>query len=145
MPDVTALKVASQLPDIARLRDLCRSMAVLEAILSPDWESRYHSFDEAWGPGEEMTPTTDAGHDLPPEPRDPYQRAFRRPHSGALPDNERTLTAQLVWFPIDVIAVGRLERRSGARGSVYLPGHRPGALGMPRSAAYRALPTGRTP
>lgn len=29
-------------------------MAVLEAILSPDWESRYHSFDAAWGPGEEM-------------------------------------------------------------------------------------------
>lgn len=29
-------------------------MAVLEAILSPDWESRYHSFDADWSPGEEM-------------------------------------------------------------------------------------------
>ncbi|MFF3439826.1 hypothetical protein [Streptosporangium sp. NPDC002721] len=36
------------------LRDLCRSMAVLEAVLNPEWESRYHSFDAAWRPGEEM-------------------------------------------------------------------------------------------
>jgi len=29
-------------------------MAVLEAVLSPEWESRYHSFDADWSPGEEM-------------------------------------------------------------------------------------------
>ncbi|GGL53176.1 hypothetical protein [Planomonospora parontospora] len=51
---MTAHDVARLLPDVTVLRDLCRSMAVLEAILSPDWESRYHSFDAAWGPGEEM-------------------------------------------------------------------------------------------
>jgi hypothetical protein len=27
----------------------CVSLAVLDAILSPDWESRYYSFDGAWG------------------------------------------------------------------------------------------------
>src|SRR5215216_4423547 len=51
---VTAHDVARLLPDIATLRNLCRSLAVLEAILSPDWESRYHSFDAAWSPEEEM-------------------------------------------------------------------------------------------
>jgi hypothetical protein len=51
---MTAHDVARLLPGIPVLRDLCRSMAVLEAILSPDWESRYHSFDASWGSGEEM-------------------------------------------------------------------------------------------
>ncbi|MFD1541571.1 hypothetical protein [Nonomuraea guangzhouensis] len=46
--------MARLLPDISVLRDLCRSMAVLEAILSPEWSSRYHSFDASWSPGEEM-------------------------------------------------------------------------------------------
>ncbi|WP_066936685.1 hypothetical protein [Microtetraspora fusca] len=51
---MTAHDVARLLPDVPVLRDLCRSLAVLEAVLSPDWESRYHSFDTSWGPGEEM-------------------------------------------------------------------------------------------
>ncbi|WP_214413187.1 hypothetical protein [Sphaerisporangium fuscum] len=51
---MNAHDVARMLPDVPVLRDLCRSMAVLEAVLSPDWESRYHSFDADWGPAEEM-------------------------------------------------------------------------------------------
>lgn len=51
---MTAHDVARLLPGVSMLRDLCRSMAVLEAILSPEWESRYHSFDTSWSPGEEM-------------------------------------------------------------------------------------------
>ncbi|GAA4556771.1 hypothetical protein [Planotetraspora kaengkrachanensis] len=51
---MTAYDVARLLPDVPVLRDLCRSMAVLEAVLSPDWESRYHSFDANWDPAEEM-------------------------------------------------------------------------------------------
>lgn len=51
---MTAHDVARLLPDIPVLRDLCRSMAVLEAVLSSEWSSRYHSFDADWSPGEEM-------------------------------------------------------------------------------------------
>lgn len=51
---MTAFDVARLLPDIPMLRDLCRSMAVLEAIMSPEWSSRYHSFDAGWSTGEEM-------------------------------------------------------------------------------------------
>ncbi|MBT2408834.1 hypothetical protein J7I97_33485 [Streptomyces sp. ISL-87] len=51
---VTVYDVARQLPAIADLRDLCRSLAMLDAILSPDWESRYYSFNAGWAGGEEM-------------------------------------------------------------------------------------------
>jgi hypothetical protein len=51
---MTAHDVARLLPDIPQLRNLCRSIAVLEAILSPEWSSRYHSFNAGWGPAEEM-------------------------------------------------------------------------------------------
>lgn len=37
------------LPPPARLRDLMRSLAMLDAILEPKWESRYYSFDPKWG------------------------------------------------------------------------------------------------
>ena len=43
-----------ELPDIPTLRRLTRSLAVLDAILSPEWESRYYSFDSHWGEGELM-------------------------------------------------------------------------------------------
>jgi hypothetical protein len=51
---VTVYDVARQLPAIADLRDLCRSLAMLDAILSPDWESRYYPFNASWADGEEM-------------------------------------------------------------------------------------------
>ncbi|MFF3439818.1 hypothetical protein [Streptosporangium sp. NPDC002721] len=51
---MTAHDVARLLPDVPVLRDLCRSMAVLEAILSPEWESHRHSFDTAWNSGDEV-------------------------------------------------------------------------------------------
>lgn len=50
---VTVYDVARQLPSIADLQNLCRSLAMLDAILSPDRESRYHSFNAGWADGEE--------------------------------------------------------------------------------------------
>ncbi|MET9397863.1 hypothetical protein [Kitasatospora sp. NPDC002965] len=43
-----------RLPDIPALRDRCRALAMLDAVLSPDWGDRYYSFDAHWGKGEEM-------------------------------------------------------------------------------------------
>ncbi|WP_426595624.1 hypothetical protein ACPPVS_08500 [Cellulomonas sp. McL0617] len=51
---MTSHEVAAALPEIHVLRDRCRALATLEAILSPDWEDRYYSFDSHWAPGEEM-------------------------------------------------------------------------------------------
>lgn len=50
---MTVYDVARQLPSIADLRNLCRSLAMLDAILSPDWEDRYYSFNAGWSDGEE--------------------------------------------------------------------------------------------
>jgi len=43
-----------KLPDIPTLRRLTRALAMLDAILSPEWEYRYYSFDSNWAPGEMM-------------------------------------------------------------------------------------------
>src|SRR5918993_1411739 len=51
---MTAQDVAHQLPDIAVVRDRSRSLAMLDAILSPQWEYRYYSFDATWGPEDEL-------------------------------------------------------------------------------------------
>jgi hypothetical protein len=51
---VTIYDVARQLPTVAVLRDLCRSLAMLDAILSPDWEGRYYSLNAGWADGQEM-------------------------------------------------------------------------------------------
>jgi hypothetical protein len=44
----------SELPGIADLRRLTRSLAMLDAILSPEWEYRYYSFNSNWADSEMM-------------------------------------------------------------------------------------------
>lgn len=51
---MTVFDVAPRLPGIQELRDHCRSLAMLDAILSPEWEYREYSFDAHWAPGQEM-------------------------------------------------------------------------------------------
>jgi hypothetical protein len=56
-PEATAMistRDLSGLPEIGVLRRLMQSLAMLDAILSPDWEYRYFSFNCGWGPGEQM-------------------------------------------------------------------------------------------
>jgi hypothetical protein len=56
---VSVYEVIRRLPDLAIVRDRSRAMAMLDAILSPEWESRYYSFDAHWLPGEEMASMRD--------------------------------------------------------------------------------------
>lgn len=44
----------SALPSIESLENLCISLAMLDAIMSPEWEYRYFSFNAKWGDGERL-------------------------------------------------------------------------------------------
>ncbi|MEU6346968.1 hypothetical protein ABZ883_39180 [Streptomyces sp. NPDC046977] len=48
-----------QLPAIPVVRDCSRAMAVLDAVMSPEWEFRHYSFDARWSPTEEMASMRD--------------------------------------------------------------------------------------
>jgi len=43
-----------ELPNIANLRRLTRSLAMLDAIVSPEWDYRYYSFNSNWADSEMM-------------------------------------------------------------------------------------------
>ena len=43
-----------RLPDLEALRRLTKAIAMLDAIISPEWEYRYYSYNSKWGQGEEM-------------------------------------------------------------------------------------------
>lgn len=47
------------LPDITALVRRTQALAALDLILSPEWESRYYSFNTAWAPGQQMASMRD--------------------------------------------------------------------------------------
>ena len=53
----------SELPDIPTLKRLTQSLAMLDAIMMPDWQYRYYSFNSMWDVGEEMASMTDGSGD----------------------------------------------------------------------------------
>lgn len=42
------------LPDLVALRQRSQALAMLDAILAPEWDDRYYSFHARWGAGETM-------------------------------------------------------------------------------------------
>ena len=50
---VTKKRLAT-IPNVEALRKLCQSLALLDAIMSPEWEYRYYSFNSKWADGEMM-------------------------------------------------------------------------------------------
>ncbi|MGH9772550.1 MAG: hypothetical protein ACRD4Q_12775, partial [Candidatus Acidiferrales bacterium] len=51
---MTSTRDLSRLPDVKSLRRNLQAMALLDAILCPQWDLRYYSFSSTWAPGEEM-------------------------------------------------------------------------------------------
>jgi hypothetical protein len=43
-----------ELPGIADLRRRAKALAMLDAIICPEWEYRYYSYNSRWSHGEEM-------------------------------------------------------------------------------------------
>ena len=41
-------------PPLLKLQNLCKSLAVLDAVLAEEWESRYYSYNRNWAAGEEF-------------------------------------------------------------------------------------------
>ncbi|MFH9723623.1 hypothetical protein ACH4M4_11725 [Streptomyces sp. NPDC017254] len=56
---MTVYDVARALPGIEELRDHSRGLAMVEAVLSPVWESRYYSFDAHWSESEQLASMKD--------------------------------------------------------------------------------------
>jgi hypothetical protein len=51
---MTAAQLAARLPAVGVVRRWSQSLAVLDAIMSADSESRYFSFDGEFGPGQAL-------------------------------------------------------------------------------------------
>lgn len=48
------LKKIENLPNVIKVKEIAQSLAMLDAILMPDWEYRYFSFDSHWDKDEMM-------------------------------------------------------------------------------------------
>jgi hypothetical protein len=51
---VISTRNLTPIPDIDHLKSLSQSLAMLDAILCPEWEYRYYSFNAQWSNGEMM-------------------------------------------------------------------------------------------
>jgi hypothetical protein len=49
----------SRMPDIPGFRRLAQSLAMLDAIVSPEWQHRYYSYNARWADGEHMASMRD--------------------------------------------------------------------------------------
>ncbi|MGY3337304.1 hypothetical protein ACVW0K_003403 [Streptomyces filamentosus] len=56
---MTVYDVARALPGIEELRDHSRGLAMLDAVLSPQWEGRYYSYDAHWSDTEQLASMKD--------------------------------------------------------------------------------------
>jgi hypothetical protein len=61
---MSAKTIAARLPDVDVLKKLCQSLAMLDAILEPEWEYRYYLFNSKWANGQMMASMRDgSGND----------------------------------------------------------------------------------
>lgn len=87
---VSVSSLAARLPDVQTLVRWSQSMAMLDAILSPEWEMRYFSHDAHWAPGEHMASMRNGSGDeysFTITPQGTYGRGFD--HESALSPHTR--------------------------------------------------------
>ncbi len=63
MGGMSVREVTRLLPAIDVVRDRCRALAVLDAVMSRDWEARYYSFSAGWSATEEVASMSDGSGD----------------------------------------------------------------------------------
>lgn len=76
---MTVDDVARALPGIEELRDHSRGLAMLDAVLSPEWEGRYYSFDAHWSETEQLASMRDGSggeYTIVLSPAGAYARVF---------------------------------------------------------------------
>jgi hypothetical protein len=61
--DLPSTRDLTGMPDVGGLRRLSQSLAMLDAVLCPEWEYRYHSFNSKWAAGEMMASMRDGSGD----------------------------------------------------------------------------------
>ncbi len=60
---MTPSEIAARLPAPGELERFSVAIAALDAVVCPDWESRYFSFDPTWGDGERLASMDDGSGD----------------------------------------------------------------------------------
>jgi hypothetical protein len=60
---MAAKKTLIGLPDKLELQKLCQSLAILDAIIEPEWEFRYSSFNSKWSASEMLATMRNGGGD----------------------------------------------------------------------------------
>ncbi|MEV4148721.1 hypothetical protein AB0J40_34045 [Amycolatopsis sp. NPDC049691] len=143
---MTVYDVARRLPAIPDLRLLCRALAVLDVVLDPGSEDRYHRYDPAWAPGEELAAMRDgSGNEYSivftaagvyvrgfdhESPMSPYATDDQQPWPGvldAVPDAFRACVAEPAFCdefgtPYVTVCLWREHRDTGWRhGAVEFP------------------------
>src|SRR5258708_22287972 len=76
---VSVFEVIRQLPNIPTVRERSRAMAVLDAVICPEGEGRYFSFNSRWSPAEEMASMRDGSgneYSIVFSPAGAYARGF---------------------------------------------------------------------
>jgi hypothetical protein len=53
------IKTLKEYPNINKCKKIFQSAAMLDAILMPEWEYRYYSFNSKWDTGEHMASMRD--------------------------------------------------------------------------------------
>ncbi|VEL96903.1 hypothetical protein ALT761_01896 [Alteromonas sp. 76-1] len=52
--DAISTKNLNSMPEVLALKKLLQSLAMLDAIMSPEWDERFYSFNSNWGDNEQM-------------------------------------------------------------------------------------------